>query len=156
MIWSLIMFPESDITETLKCEGLSEKEARLYSPLTLAFLGDAVYSLLVRDMLTSKTNKPAGALHKESITLVNAASQAAAARRILPLLSQEELAVFKRGRNAHSAHSPKNQSSADYRCATGLEALYGYLFLCKNGERISYLFNKSTGEEYIEKTENQA
>lgn len=150
------MFPESDITETLKCEALSEKEARMYSPLTLAFLGDAVYSLLVRDMLTSKTNKPAGALHKESIALVNAASQAAAARRILPLLSQEELAVFKRGRNAHSAHSPKNQSSADYRCATGLEALYGYLFLCKNGERISYIFNKSTGEEYIEKTENQA
>lgn len=150
------MFPESDITETLKCEALSEKEARMYSPLTLAFLGDAVYSLLVRNMLTSKTNKPAGALHKESIALVNAASQAAAARRILPLLSQEELAVFKRGRNAHSAHSPKNQSSADYRCATGLEALYGYLFLCKNGERISYIFNKSTGEEYIEKTENQS
>lgn len=150
------MFLESDITETLKCEALSEKEARMYSPLTLAFLGDAVYSLLVRNMLTSKTNKPAGALHKESIALVNAASQAAAARRILPLLSQEELAVFKRGRNAHSAHSPKNQSSADYRCATGLEALYGYLFLCKNGERISYIFNKSTGEEYIEKTENQS
>ena len=71
------MFPESDITETFKCEALSEKEARMFSPLTLAFLGDAVYSLLVRNMLTSKENKPAGALHRESITLVNAASQAA-------------------------------------------------------------------------------
>ena len=149
------MFPESDITETFKCEALSEKEARMFSPLTLAFLGDAVYSLLVRNMLTSKENKPAGALHRESITLVNAASQAAAARRIMPFLTEAELAVFKRGRNAHSAHSPKNQSSADYRTATGLEALYGYLFLCKNGERISYIFNKSTGEEYIEKTENE-
>lgn len=129
---------------------LSEKDARMYSPLTLAFLGDAVYSLLVRDMLTSEVNRPAGALHRESVKLVNAAFQADAARKLLPDLTEAELSVFKRGRNAHSAHAPKNQSDADYRYATGLEALFGYLFLIKDNSRISQIFKKCVGEIYFE------
>ncbi len=131
-------------------EALTELKARMYSPLTLAFLGDAVYSLLVREMLTKEVNRPAGALHRDSIKLVNAAFQASAAKKLLPILTEEELAVFKRGRNAHSAHSPKNQSDADYRYATGLEAVYGYLHLLGNTERITYIFKKSTGEFYFE------
>jgi ribonuclease-3 family protein len=130
---------------------LSKTEAKQYSPLTLAFLGDAVYSLLVREMLVKAANRPTNALHKESIKLVNASCQAEMLKRLLPMLTEDEEAVFKRGRNAHSGHVPKNQSDADYRYATGLEALYGYLYLIGDFPRITYIFNISTGEEYFGK-----
>ncbi len=125
-------------------ESISEPQARMYSPLTLAFLGDAVYSLLVRNMLVLDGNRPAGKLHKDSIKYVNASFQANAAKTLLPLLTENELTVFKRGRNAHSSHSPKNQEQGDYRYATGLEALYGYLYLFGNKQRIKELFQEST------------
>ena len=149
------MFPdESNILNEI-CQPLSEKEARMYSPLTLAFLGDAVYSLLVRNMLALSANKPTGKLHKESITYVNAAFQAQAIKELLPHLNENEEYIFKRGRNAHSAHSPKNQSDADYRYATGLETLYGYLYLCGETERIKEIFNLSTYKVYSEKQNNK-
>ena len=132
-------------------EKLSKAEAKQYSPLTLAFLGDAVYSLLVREMLLKTANRPTNALHKESIKLVNANCQAEMIKKILPELTEDEEAIFKRGRNAHSGHVPKNQSDADYRYATGLETLYGYLYLTGDFSRIMYIFNISTGEEYLEK-----
>lgn len=132
------------------CTPLSEPQARMYSPLTLAFLGDAVYSLMVRDMLTKQANKPTGKLHKESIKLVNAAFQAEMIRELLPHLTEDETAVFKRGRNAHSAHSPKNQSEADYRYATGFEALFGYLYLCGQTDRLKELFSLSTLKSFTE------
>lgn len=132
------------------CTPLNEPQARMYSPLTLAFLGDAVYSLMVRDMLTKQANKPTGKLHKESVKLVNAAFQAEMIRTLLPHLTEDEAAVFKRGRNAHSAHSPKNQSEADYRYATGFEALFGYLYLCGQTDRLKELFNLSTLKAFTE------
>ena len=147
------MFPDEANILTEICEPLSEKEARMYSPLTLAFLGDAVYSLLVRNMLTVSANKPTGKLHKESIKYVNAAFQAQMVKSLLEHLTENELAVFKRGRNAHSGHSPKNQSDADYRYATGFEALYGYLYLCGNTQRIKELFEISTYKYYLENQE---
>lgn len=130
------------------CAALTEPQARMYSPLTLAFLGDAVYSLLVRNMLTLCENKPTGKLHKESIQYVNAAFQAKMVKELMPHLTENEITVFKRGRNAHSAHSPKNQSDADYRYATGFEALFGYLYLQGNKERINQLFSISTYKEF--------
>ena len=133
---------------------LTEPQARMYSPLTLAFLGDAVYSLLVRNMLTIESNKPTGKLHKDSIKYVNAAFQAQMIKELMDELTENEIAVFKRGRNAHSAHSPKNQSDADYRYATGFESLYGYLYLCGNTQRIKELFEKSTLKVYKENQEN--
>ena len=142
------MFPDKSNILTDICTPLSEPQARMYSPLTLAFLGDAVYSLLVRNMLSLSANKPAGKLHKESIQYVNAAFQAQMIRDLLPVLTEDETSVFKRGRNAHSSHSPKNQSDADYRYATGLEALYGYLYLCGNTERIQEIFELSTYNFY--------
>lgn len=144
------MFPDKSNILTDICTPLSEPQARMYSPLTLAFLGDAVYSLLVRNMLSLSANKPAGKLHKESIQYVNAAFQAQMIRDLLPVLTEDETSVFKRGRNAHSSHSPKNQSDADYRYATGLEALYGYLYLCGNTERIKEIFQTSTYKFYSE------
>ncbi len=149
------MFPDESNILTGICQPLSEKEARMYSPLTLAFLGDAVYSLLVRNMLALSANKPTGKLHKESITYVNAAFQAQAIKEMLPHLSENEEYIFKRGRNAHSAHSPKNQSDADYRYATGLETLYGYLYLCGETQRIKEIFNLSTYKVYIENQNNK-
>ena len=148
------MCPDEANLLTDICTPLSEQQARMYSPLTLAFLGDAVYSLLVRNMLSLAANKPTGKLHKESILYVNAAFQANMIRELLPHLTESETTVFKRGRNAHSAHSPKNQSDADYRYATGLEALYGYLYLCGNTDRIKEIFSISTYKAYIENQNN--
>ena len=133
---------------------LTKTEAKQFSPLTLAFLGDAVYSLLVREMLVKTANRPTNVLHKESIKLVNANCQAEMIKKVLNELTEDEEAIFKRGRNAHSGHVPKNQSDADYRYATGLEALYGYLYLIGDFKRILYIFNISTGEEYLEKSTN--
>lgn len=134
------------------CSPLEEPKARMYSPLTLAFLGDAVYSLLVRNMLSMQENKPTGKLHKESVKYVNAAFQAQMIKELLPVLTENETSVFKRGRNAHSAHSPKNQDAGDYRYATGLETLYGYLYLCGNSQRIKELFEISVYKYFVEES----
>ena len=144
------MFPDDKSILNGICSPLTEAEARMYSPLTLAFLGDAVYSLLVRNMLSLQANKPTAKLHKESIKYVNASFQAEVIKELLPSLTEEETAVFKRGRNAHSSHSPKNQDAADYRYARGLEALYGYLYLCGNTKRIAEVFEQSTLKHYNE------
>ncbi len=143
------MSPKEDFKIFLD-EVMPEIKARMYSPLTLAFLGDAVYSLLVRQMLSFEENKPTGKLHKQSIKYVNAAFQAQMIRELLPFLNENEEAVFKRGRNAHSSHSPKNQDAVDYRYATGLEALYGYLYLCGETARINELFRLSTYQYHTE------
>jgi len=127
---------------------LPEKEVRQYGPLTLAFVGDAAYSLLVRTMLAEECARPAGALHEASTHYVSAAYQARAAERLLPLLTEEEATVFKRGRNAHSAHQPKNQTGADYHAATGLEAVYGYLHLSGQTERTEALFEETVAKPF--------
>lgn len=149
------MYPdEANLTNNIY-PNLTEPQARMYSPLTLAFLGDAVYSLLVRNMLTLYENKPTGKLHKESIGYVNAAFQAQMIKELMPHLTENEITVFKRGRNAHSSHSPKNQSEADYRYATGFESLYGYLYLQGDLKRINELFNISTYKKFKESKETQ-
>ncbi len=130
--------------------SVPENVARQYSPLTLAFLGDAVYSLMVRNMLTKDCNKPTGKLHKESVKYVNASFQAQMIKALSDNLTEDELSVFKRGRNSHSNHAPKNQSDGDYRYATGLESLYGYLYLCGKKERIAELFGMSTYKSFLE------
>lgn len=113
-----------------------------YSPLALAFLGDAVYGLLVREQLLLTANRPAGKLHTLSVQAVNARAQAEAVHKILPMLNEEELSVYKRGRNAHPGHTPKNQSEGDYHSATGLEALFGWLYLHGAEERLRALFDR--------------
>lgn len=105
------------------------------SPLALAFVGDGVYSLMVRERLLSQANRPVNDLHRLAVREVRAEAQAAAIKRILPLLTEKEEAVFKRGRNAHTA-----RSGADYHNATGLEALFGYLYLSDRIDRVRELF----------------
>lgn len=110
------------------------------SPLTLAFVGDGVYDLLVRDYLVNQANRPVGELNKLKVSLVNCKSQAIFAKLLIPKLSEKELSVYKRGRNAAPKCIPKNGSIADYHSATGLEALFGYLHISKNSKRAEELF----------------
>ena len=123
---------------------LYDKEIKVdtLSPLTLAFTGDAVFSLFVREMLVCDANRPVGKLHKLSVNWVKAEAQSKGMRAILPLLTEKETEVFKRGRNAHTSHTPKNQSGCDYHYATGFEALVGYLYLKGENERLKFLLNE--------------
>ena len=109
------------------------------SPGTLAFVGDAYFGLLVRTRL-AEINRPAGELHSESVKLVKASAQAKGFEAISELLSEKEMSVFKRGRNAHVHSVPKNASVRDYHIATGLEVLFGYLHLSGEAERAEELF----------------
>lgn len=110
------------------------------SPLTLAFVGDAVYDLLVRQHLVALANRPVKDLNSMKVTLVNCKSQADSAKAILDSLTEDELSVYKRGRNVKVNTASKHSSLADYHSATGLEALFGYLYLCGNTDRIKELF----------------
>jgi len=118
-------------------ERLYPKDLDLHtlSPLALAFVGDGVYSLMVRELLLSEANRPVNDLHKLAVKEVRAEAQSAAIQRLLPLLTEEEEAVYKRGRNAHTA-----RSGADYHRSTGLEALFGYLYIQGNIARVRELF----------------
>ena len=120
-------------------EPLTQAQARQYSPLALAFLGDSVYEILVREYLVREANRPAAKLHEQKIQLVCAAFQAQAIDRLIPLLTEEETAVYKRGRNANNT-VPRHTSAQDYHKATGLEALFGYLHLLGEQTRLEELF----------------
>ena len=109
--------------------ALEPEDIRSYSPLTLAYVGDAVYELVIRTMIISKGNAPVNKLHKRSAALVKAPAQAQMMKVIEPLLNEEELHIYKRGRNAKSYTSAKNASIIDYRIATGFEALMGWFYL---------------------------
>ena len=110
-------------------------DPRTLSPLTLAFIGDGVFELLVRERLVCEGNRHDGALHKRSVAMVRAEAQAEAMDRLLPLLTETEAAVYRRGRNAHTS-----RNSEEYHKATGLEALFGYLYLRGETDRIRELF----------------
>jgi ribonuclease-3 family protein len=112
------------------------------SPQTLAFIGDAVYDLIVREYLVKQANRPVGELNQLKVKLVNCQSQAKYAAMLMGDLTEDEISVYKRGRNANTANTPKNSSHADYHSATGLEALFGYLYLTNQTERIKELFFK--------------
>ena len=109
------------------------------SPLTLAFLGDAVFELMVRERLVQKGSAPAGKLHKQAVKMVCASAQASAMAALVPLLTEEETAIYKRGRNTHN-NVPKNANPAEYRAATGLETLFGFLHVKGDTNRERELF----------------
>ena len=117
--------------------------ARMLNPLQLAYIGDGVWELLVRSRLIYM-GRSARHVHKEAVACVNAHAQSVAFRRIEEMLTEEEADVARRGRNAHAHHAaPKNQDAADYRAATALEALIGYLYLTGQEERLLTLFKRS-------------
>ena len=110
-------------------------------PLNLAFVGDCVYEMLVRETLVCDANRPVNDLHRESVKYVSAKAQTEAFNKIKDILTEEETAQFKRGRNAKVGHSPKSATDAEYHTATGIEALFGYLYLSDHLDRIKELFN---------------
>ena len=115
------------------------ENVNLLSPSVLCFVGDAVYGLYVRTAL-AEVNRPSGELHKLSVKLVNATAQAEAYKIIEPTLDEKELSIFKRGRNFHTSNTPKHSTAGEYHTATGLECLFGYLYLSQNKDRAEELF----------------
>lgn len=110
------------------------------SPLNLAFIGDCVYEMLVRETLVLNANRPVNDLHKESVKYVSAKAQTLAYDKIRDCLTEQETAIYKRGRNAKVGHNPKSASQGEYHIATGIEALFGYLYLTEQADRIKELF----------------
>ncbi len=118
-----------DINDLPLKTDIKKSDINMMGGLSLAFIGDSVYDLMIRGYVLSKGDARAELLHRSAVKYANAEFQARAAERLLPELTEEEEAVYRRGRNAHSAHTPKNKSEADYHKATGFEALMGYLYL---------------------------
>ena len=125
--------------------AVSVETARKLSPVTLAFVGDAVYSLYVREKLVLSADYPAGTLQKLTSQQVSAHGQSELIERIFPLFTEDEADVYKRGRNAKKPTKSKNASVAEYNRSTGLEAVFGYLYLTGQYDRISQLLD--SGEE---------
>jgi len=121
--------------------AMTKDAARQLSPLTLAYIGDAVYELMVREHLLMSGKGPAGNMHRTAVGLVCACAQCGAAEAILPLLTDAERSLYLRGRNAKAQSIPKNADVEHYRKATGLECLWGYLYLTGDAERLNFLFS---------------
>ena len=121
---------------------ISEKDARMLSPLKLAYLGDAVLDLFVREYMVKNDMGKAGKLHKKAVSIVNATAQARFIQSLEPELSETESDMFRRGRNAKSGMAPKNSPIADYRAATGFETLLGYLYISGQYERLDGILSK--------------
>lgn len=119
--------------------GLQKVDLKTYSPLTLAFLGDCVYEIVIRTILVGRGNCTVNSLHKRKSQLVKAETQSVMAEFLLQYMTETEEAVYKRGRNATSHSVAKNASVADYRKATGLEAVFGYLYLADDMDRVMQL-----------------
>nr|WP_317449905.1 ribonuclease III domain-containing protein [uncultured Sellimonas sp.] len=147
---SITMELDSYLCEVFQTE---EHDIRSYSPLSLAFIGDCVYDLMIKSLIIRKGNRPVNAMQKETSRLVQASAQSAMMRVMQEHLTEEEHAVYRRGRNAKSVSPAKNQSITDYRRATGFEALIGYLYLKKDYRRIVDLIK--TGLVGLEEAEEK-
>lgn len=126
---------------------MSVEELNQMSPSAIAHCGDAVFELLVRSSLCLHGGVKNGKLHRDTVLQVKATAQAKRAERLLPLLSEQELAWFKHGRNCHTHGAPKSANAVEYAKATGVECLFGALFLTGQRERANELFLKSAEEE---------
>ena len=125
---------------------ISQKEINSYSPLTLAYLGDAVFEIIIRTIIVEKKSGTVKSLHRQSSDLVNAKAQAELISRIMNTLTDQEISIYKRGRNAKSHSVAKNADIHDYRSATGFEALMGYLYLNGEMERLLELIQLGLAE----------
>lgn len=128
-------------------EQMTEEKAGNYSPLVLAFLGDAVFELYIRSILVREGNARPKNLNRRKAELVKASAQSALVARLEPLLTEREEEIYRRGRNAKAQSTAKHASVTDYRRATGFEALIGYLFLTGQTERILELMEKGISNE---------
>ena len=136
---------ETNLIQLKELFHLEDQDLRSYSPLTLAYIGDGVYELIIRTILVKKGNCPVNRLHKKASSLVKAGAQSAIMEVIEEELTPEELSVYRRGRNAHSPTMAKHATMADYRRATGFEALMGYLYLKEDYTRMLTLVRMGIG-----------
>ena len=140
---------ETNLIQLKELFHLEDQDLRSYSPLTLAYIGDGVYELIIRTILVKKGNCPVNRLHKKASSLVKAGAQSAIMEMIEEKLTPEELSVYRRGRNAHSPTMAKHATMADYRRATGFEALMGYLYLKEDYTRMLTLVRMGIGEDIL-------
>ena len=140
---------ETNLIQLKELFHLEDQDLRSYSPLTLAYIGDGVYELIIRTILVKKGNCPVNRLHKKASSLVKAGAQSAIMKVIEEELTPEELSVYRRGRNAHSPTMAKHATMADYRRATGFEALMGYLYLKEDYTRMLTLVRMGIGEDVL-------
>lgn len=129
-------------------------DAGALNGLSLAFIGDSVFEILVRELLLEHGSQPVGKLHRMAVKIVNASAQARFFDLLEPLLSEEETSILHRGRNASATHVPKSAYAIEYRKATGIEALFGWLYLEGRNERIRELF--AVILEHIAREENDS
>ena len=127
--------------------GGAKKDPKMLAPLVLAYIGDTVYDLFVRTYLVNNSDASVHTLHLKTAKKVCAAAQSASFRRIEGMLTEDELMIYKRGRNSHLGSIPKNASVADYRTATGLEALIGFLYLDGQDARLMEIMETLLKEE---------
>ena len=140
---------ETNLIQLKELFHLEDQDLRSYSPLTLAYIGDGVYELIIRTILVKKGNCPVNRLHKKASSLVKAGAQSAIMDVIEEELTPEELSVYRRGRNAQSPTMAKHATMADYRRATGFEALMGYLYLKEDYTRMLTLVRMGIGEDIL-------
>ncbi len=133
------MFKLGDVMDCQKAKNLN--------PIVLAFIGDAVYSLFVRERLTFQSDFKTGELNILATAQVNAGAQSSFLKEILGLLNEDEVSIFKRARNAKKGTRAKHASVADYNTATGFEAVLGYLYLIGDLDRLNFLLNKGNKDE---------
>lgn len=133
---------ETVLAQIKECFNCKEQDVRAYSPLTLAYIGDAVFDLVIRSIIVERANRSNNDLHKRTVRYVNAETQAKMIVALLEQLTEEEEAIYKRGRNAKSHTTAKNASVGDYRKATGFEALVGYLYLTDRMPRVLALIKE--------------
>ena len=127
---------EESLTYLKEQFELPDVDVKSYSPLVLAYIGDGIYELVIRSIVVERANRSANDLHKKTTRYVKAPAQSAMIEALLPEMTEDEEAVYRRGRNAKSYTTAKNASVADYRRATGFEALMGYLYLTGQTDRM--------------------
>ena len=128
-------------------EKMNKSKALNLNPVVLAFVGDAVYSLFVREKLTFNSDHKTGELNKLATNEVKATAQSEFVKEIFPLLNEEEIAIFKRARNAKKTTKAKNASVCEYNNATGFEAILGFLYLTGDNDRLNFILNKGETNE---------
>lgn len=146
---------KTDLFDIIKdVMGLEEVDIVNYSPLTLAYIGDAIYEIVVRTILVDQANRQVNKIHKAASELVKAHTQAELVFLIMDELTEEERTIYKRGRNAKAVTRAKNASMSDYRTATGFEALMGWLYLTKQSDRMLFLIKEGLNKFNNKKEEN--
>ena len=142
---SISLNPDGSLLSGVRAAFPGKKQdVRAYSPLTLAYIGDAVYDLIIRTVVVEKANRPANELHRITVKYVSAEAQSRIVETLMSSFTEEELSVYRRGRNSKPHTMSKNASPSDYLKATGFEAVIGYLYLQDKMERVLELVKRGT------------